>query len=154
MQILKVAIWLIKYWNNLKLKKWCDLYIVRFHMVWYSSILTWHSCVPYLMLSIDFHVLLMSSMHVILHVIDMTCQCMRIMWANLLNVSLAITINKSLKMFLNTHVHASINRFNDTSMDNSSITSLSLEPRKWIILLHNNYSLTSYSISCKHITWH
>ena len=107
------------------------------------------------MLSIDFHVLLMSSSHVILHVIDMTCQCMRITWANLVNVSLATTISKSLKMFLNTHVHASIkNRFNDTSMDNSSMASLSLQPRKWIILLPNNYSLTSYLISCRHITWH
>ena len=30
---------------------------------------------------------------------------------------------------------------------------LSLEPRKLIITLHNNSSLTSYSISSRHITW-
>ena len=40
----------------------------------------------------------------------------------------------------------------DNSMDNSNIMILSMEPRKWIITLHNNYCLTSYSISCRHTT--
>ena len=39
-------------------------------------------------------------------------------------------------------------------MDNSNMATLSMEPRKWIITLHNNYWLTSYSISCRHIAWH
>ena len=40
----------------------------------------------------------------------------------------------------------------DNSMDNSNMPMLSTEPRKWIIILHSNYSPTSYSIICKHYT--
>ena len=36
----------------------------------------------------------------------------------------------------------------DNSMDNANMATLSMEPRKQIITLHNNYS---YSISCRHI---
>ena len=37
----------------------------------------------------------------------------------------------------------------DNSMDNHDVMALSMKPRKRIITLHNNYCLTSYSISCR-----
>ena len=95
------------------------------------------------MLSIDFCVLLVSSLNVILHMIELTHRCSRI---TLSNVSLITNMNKSLKIqtllkFFEQHVHASVNEF-DTSMDNSKMATLSMEPRKQIIILHNNYFLT------------
>ena len=85
---------------------------------------------------------------------------MRIMQASLVNVSLVTNINKSLKILLGTNptksfvqcIHASINGFNDTSMDNSNIAMLRMAPRKRIFTLPNRYCLTSYSISGRHIT--
>ena len=112
----------------------------------FSSILTWHLCAPYLCEWLASY----------FTTIEMTCQCMRIMWASLINVSLITNINKSLKTLLNINltVHASINGFNDTSMDNSKLATLSMGPRKWIITLHSNYRLTSFSMSCRHTIGH
>ena len=130
-------------------------------VIWYSSILTWHSYASYLVLSIDFCVLLTSSLHVILHVIEMTHWSTSTMQTNLVNVNLITNINKSLKTLLDTNltkfcttVHASINGFDDTLIHISNMAMLSMEPRKQIITLYNNYYLTSYTISCRHITWH
>ena len=112
-------------------------------------------------LSIDFCMLFASCSHVILQAIEMTHQCTRITWANLINVCLITSIARAsrqslmqslLKSFVK-HIHTFINGINDNLMDNSIIAMSSMEPRKRIITLHNNYCLTSYSIICKHITW-
>ena len=112
-------------------------------------------------LSIDFCMLLASSSCAILHMIKMT------MHKNNANRFSKCEprhkhINKSLKTLIGTNIFksfiqcicASTNGFHDNSRDNYSMAMLSMEPRKWIIALHNNYSLTSYSISCRHITCH
>ena len=41
----------------------------------------------------------------------------------------------------------------DNLMENSNMAMLIMEPSKQIITLHNNYCLSSYSISCRHFTW-
>ena len=102
--------------------------------------------------SIDFCKSLMSSLCTILHVIEMSHQCMRITKSNLVHVSLVININKGRKTNLAQHKPYLKIRWCNTSMDNSNMTMLSMELRKWIITLHNNDYLTSYSISCRHIT--
>ena len=58
-----------------------------------------HSCV----LSIDFCMLFMSYSHLFLHMIKMTHQCIIIMWANLVDVSLITNVDKILKMLLDTN---------------------------------------------------
>ena len=77
------------------------------------------------------------------------------------NVSLITNIRKQEPQDIAQHkpylkailcMHASINGLNDILIDNSNKVTLSMEYRKWIITFHKNYSLTSYSISCKHIT--
>ena len=47
-------------------------------------------------------------------------------------------------------IYTFINGFSDTLMDNSNLAMLSIQPRKWIITLHNNYCSTCCSISYKH----
>ena len=84
------------------------------------------------------------------------------MQTDLVNVNFVTNINKSLKMLLATNllksfvqcIFASINGYNDTVMDNSNTAMLSIivEPRNWITALHNNYHLTSYSITHRDIT--
>ena len=76
------------------------------------------------MLSIDFRVFLASCLHVVLHEIIITCQWTRILWLNLVNVSLITNVNKSLKTLLDTstkslvqHKRVSINKLDDNSMD-------------------------------------
>ena len=61
-----------------------------------------------------------------------------------------MNINKSLELLLNIKVlyNVYIILLMDNSVDNSNMATLSMEPRKQIITLHNNYS---YSISCRHI---
>ena len=54
-----------------------------------------------------------------------------------------------LKVLYNTYTFLLL----DNLMDNFNMAILSMEPRKWIITLHNNYCLTSHSISCRHFTW-
>ena len=54
-----------------------------------------------------------------------------------------------LKSFVQ-RVHASLM---DNSMDNSNMVTLSMEPRKQIVTLHNNYWLTFYSINCRHFMY-
>ena len=105
------------------------------------------------MFSIDFHMLLISCSYVILHMIKVTHQCTRITQIILVKVSFVTNINKSLKtQTLLKCTHATINGLDDNLMDNSNMTVLSIEPRKRIIIFHNNYCLTSHLISCRHIT--
>ena len=59
----------------------------------------------------------------------------------------------SLKVLYNAYVPLLIDSMIHTLMSNSNKATISMEPKKWIIILHNNYSLISYSISCRHITW-
>ena len=88
----------------------------------------------------------------------MAHQCMRIMQTNLVNVNLVTDINKTLKTLFNTNLTsciqctcASINGLNNNWIDNSNMVKLNMEPKNWIITIHN-YCLTSYSISCRHVT--
>ena len=98
-------------------------------------------------LSIDFRMLLASSLCVILHMVEVIHQCKRIARASLVNVSLIIKINKScLKILLDTGLtlkfctkctySVSINGLNDTSQHyvwslesrSSSITTITVSP--------------------------
>ena len=110
------------------------------------------------MLFIDFHVLLVSSLCVILHMIEMTCKMHENNVNNLAYV--CEPCHKSLKMLTQIlltsfvqSVRTSINGFSYILMDNSNMAMLSMEPKKRIISLYSNYCLTSYSISCRHITY-
>ena len=90
---------------------------------------------------------------------QMTRQCTRITWVNIVNVNLTMNINKSLELLLDTNTLLKFlhNEYAflllDNLMENPSIVMLSMEPRKRIDTLHNIYCLTSYSISCRHFTW-
>ena len=76
----------------------------------------------------------------------MTFQCARIMQVNLVNVSFLTSINKSLEMFLDTNLtlkvlcNAYMLLLMDNSVDNSNYNmgKLSRDPRKELIILHNN----------------
>ena len=118
-----------------------------------------HMCV----FSTDFCMLLMSCSRVILHVIKMTYQSTRIMQVNLVNGSVTVNIHCKqepqdvalhkpyLKVLYNMYALLLMDLM-IILMDSFNITMLSMEPRKHIITLYNKYCLTSYSISCGHIT--
>ena len=70
-------------------------------------------------------------------------QCMRITQSNLVNVSLVTNIHKSLKILLILYnICTSINGIDDISIENSSMATLSMEHRKRIITIHNNYTVS------------
>ena len=83
---------------------------------WYVSILIWQSCAPYLHVIHDIHVLFMNCLNVILHTIEMTCQCMRMIQANLIKIMLGSSQTASrccltqtlLKLFIQC-IHSFIN---------------------------------------------
>ena len=50
-------------------------------------------------------------------------------------------------------IDAPINTRDDTLIGTPNMDILSMEPRKWIITLHNNYCLTSYSSSYSHSSY-
>ena len=97
--------------------------------------------------SIDSCMLFMSCLLVLLHMIKMTHQSMRILQANIINVNLDTRASRRcsaqtlLKRFIQC-ICTSINGLYDNSVDNSNMAMLSMKPRKWIITLHNHYSLT------------
>ena len=65
------------------------------------------------------------------------------MQVNLVNVSLVTNINKNLKTLTQTllksfvqRLHTSVNKFDNTSVDNCNVETLSMKPRKQISTLH------------------
>ena len=100
---------------------------------------------------------------VILHMIQITHQCTGIKLANFVKVMLITNIKKSLKMLFDMNLtrsfvhclHASINQFGDNLMDCLKMVMLSMHKiyTKWIITLHSNYSLISYSLSSRDVMY-
>ena len=93
-----------------------------------------HSC----MFSIDFCVQLTSCSHVVLHAIEITYHCMRIIQANKCEPCHEhkqelqdVAGHKPFFKGLYCTMHACFYKCKDKSMDKSNILMLSMEPRKW-----------------------
>ena len=127
--------------------------------LWYSSVLTWDSWAPF---SSVFHWCLLATHELFTYHLIHDRNDMALHKNNAIKFSKYKTSHKHkqepwdvaqhkpyLKVLYNMYVLLVM----DNLMDSSNMATLSMEPRKQIITLQNNYYLTSYSVSCRHFTW-